>query len=322
MTDDGIAIKTEGTTILRKWFNQAPAAYTTGPFAIGGLKSTPVEIYWFQNYGGSTFMPKISNADGNFITIPAETLKLVVPSGFPVCRWDFYMGDFEDRNNVLQSERNYLTLGAIAGKKCALFSDVNSALMIKNRVRAGAFRTFTFMINVKNIPNMDSRIFSLRKGPISCNLDASFAATDAVEGGIRADGSLWLGVKSANGPYLLWLNTPANTIIMNQWVHIAYSFDNDCKGATIYANGARVGNIRKENMDGFFHDQLICNTVSIGIGPFKLGCNTQPIDCGLAWSHWFDYAFTLDNVKQDMKMIFTKTSVYPEDINSGWIARN
>jgi hypothetical protein len=322
MTDDGIAVKTEGTTILRKWFNQAPAAYTTSPFAIAGLKSTPVEIYWFQNYGGSTFMPKISTADGNFTTIPAETLKLVVPSGFPVCRWDFYMGDFEDRNNVLQSARNNLTLGAIAGKKCALFSDRNSALIIKNRVRAGAFRTFTFMINVKNIPNMDSRIFSFRKGPISCNGDATFRETDAVEGGIHYDGGLWLGVKAANGRYILRLDAPANTIIMNQWVHIVYSFDNDCKGASIYANGARVASVRKEDIDGSFHDQLICDTVAIGLGLSKVECNVQPIECGLAWSHWFDYAFTLDNVKQDMKMIFTKSSVYPEDITSGWITKN
>uniref|UniRef100_A0A6C0DQR3 PA14 domain-containing protein n=1 Tax=viral metagenome TaxID=1070528 RepID=A0A6C0DQR3_9ZZZZ len=321
MTDDGIAINSQGKNILSQWRDQGPTAYTSNPFVLATGSPAPLDFYWYQDYGGATFVPKLSKSDGSYDFIPPSVLQMAVASGFPVCRWDFYMGTYNERNSVLTSKPNSLSFGKIGGRKCALFNDANSAIMITNPVRVGAFKSYTYMINVASIPAFWSRLFSFRRGTVNCDSGATFNGTDAVEGGVCNDGSVWLGVKPVNGGWSIWLQTPPGTITMNQWVHITYTFDADNRGATIFINGTRAASVQNDRVNGQFHDQLIATTTSIGIGHYKMGCNGQPIKCALAWVHWFDYPFTAENAQQDMSMMFTKSSVYPEDPNSGWVAK-
>jgi len=321
MTSDGVAINSQGTNILSQWRDQGPTAYTSKSFVLASGTPAPLDFYWYTSYGGSTFVPKLSKPDGTYDFIPASMLQMQVASGFPICRWDLYMGTYDERNSVLMSTPNNLKFGTVGGRKCALFTEANSVIMITNPIRAGAFRSYTYMININNIPNYWSRLFSFRHGKVNCDANATFNGTDAVEGGVCSDGSVWVGVKAANVNWSLWLQTPAGTVAMNQWVHITYSFDSDCKGVTIFINGTQVGTIRNEQVNGQFQDQLITTTNAIGIGHYKLGCNGQSINCAMAWIHWFDYPLTAANAQQDMSMMFTKSSVYTESSSSGWVAK-
>jgi hypothetical protein len=319
-TDDGVALKARGNLVLRKWWDQGPTSYESDPFVLEKEKQVPLDLYWFENGGGATFNLKLNKADGSYDGVPDKMLQLAVATGYPLCRWDFYMSTFDERHGVLSSQPNDLTFGVMGGKKCAVFAKANSAIQVHNTVRGGAFRSFAYMVYVRNVPNYWSRLFSLRKGPSNCDAGYTHGNSSTIEGGVCADGRLWMGLKPAGQGWHTWIHTPPNTINFNTWVHIAYVYDDDYKGSTVFVNGNQVARHRNDGANGDFHERLECNAVGIGIGHYNWSCNGQPISCGMAWAHWFDYPLTADNAKQDMQLMFTKASVYPEDPATGWRA--
>lgn len=322
MGDDGIVIKWGAKTIMNVWYDQSPTAYTSTPFVLAS--STPLDMYWYLDYGGATFIPKLSNPDGSYDYIPSTMIQMDVPSGFPVCRWDFYMGTYNERKSILSSKPNNLQFGTLGNKKCAMFTDPNAAIIVNNKLRAGAFTTLTFMIYLTSLTGF-STLFAFINGSVKCDADASQQSTDFIGGGYDSEGGLWIMVMptlTGGMPSKAWMvGTASNVITLNQWTHVTFAFDADFMGAGIFVNGNEVGRTRDETINGQFHNNMITQTSTIGIGPFKVGCNGFPLSCGIAWSHWFDYTFTAANAQQDMNMVFTKSAVYPEDSTTGWVAQ-
>lgn len=321
MTDDGVAIKANGQIILRKWWDQGPTAHESDPFILRQQKNVPVEFYWYENYGGATFIPKMLTKTGGYDPIPQEMLMLKVSTGFPLSRWDFYMGNYEDRHGVLNTTANNLQMGIFNGKKCALFMNQNSSIQINNVIRGGAYRTFTYMVYVRNIPNYWSRLYTMRRGPSNCDAGFTHGNSSTIEGGICDDGKIWMGLKPAGQGWHIWIHTPP-VVPKNKWCHITFAYDDDYKGAAVYLDGKLIQRTRNEGSAGDFFDNLECNFSGIGIGHYDWKCNGQPIYCGLAWTHWFDYTLDDKAVMLDMQMGFTKSTAYPEDATTGWKAAN
>lgn len=318
MSDDGIVVKSRGQTIMNIWYDQSPTAYTSTPFVLANGAPTPLDFYWYQSYGGATFIPKLSQPNGSYDFIPASMLQMSVPSGFPVCRWDFYMGTYNERCGVLMSKPNNLKFGTLGNKRCALFADMNAGVLINNPVRLGALRTFTFMVYISGASQW-SRLFSFRKSPATC-ANNSDNTSISMEGGANPDGSLWFRVNNTDNTAPIWLVSPPGSFQLNQWSHLTYSIDPTGTIAAILVNGRRVVS-QRYNIDGDYYNQLIATDVKIGMGPFKVGCNTLAMTGGIAWTHWFDYPFDSTQAMQDMQMAFTKSSVYSEDRNTGWSAQ-
>jgi hypothetical protein len=320
MSDDGIAIKSRGQTIMTQWFNQGPTTYTSAPFVLANGAPTPLDVYWYTDSISATFIPKLSKPDGTYDFIPASMLQMSVPSGFPVCRWDFYMGTYNERCSVLTSSPNNLKLGSLGNKKCALFSDMNAGVIINNPVRIGAIRTLTFMVYISSAGQGGARLFSFRESKATC-ADNSDATSPSIEGGVNPGGALWLRMKPAGNTSEMLLQTPADSFQLNQWTHLTYSISPTGTAAAIYVDGKLAGS-QQVDMDADYYNQMIANDVKIGLGPYKAGCNkSSVVTGGIAWTHWFDYPFDTAQAAQDMTMEFTKSTVYREDPTSGWQAK-
>lgn len=327
MSDDGIVIKSRGRTLMNIWYGQSPTAHTTSPFVLANGAATPLDIYWYQDYGGATFIPKLSQADGAYDFIPASMLQMSVPSGFPVCRWDFYMGTYNERCSVLTSKPNNLRLGTLANRKCVLFSDVNAGVLINNPVRMGAIRTLTFMVYI-TAAGAGARLFSFRERAATC-ADNSDGVSISMEGGLSPNNSLWFRIFHFNtdfarpsfGNMPIILQTQPGSLELNQWVHLTYIIDQSGTAVKMLVNGKTAASA-EFSFDGNYYNQLIARDVKIGLGPYKEGCNRESfITGGIAWTHWFDYPFNETQAQQDMEMEFTKSTVYPEDRDSGWVAK-
>jgi len=322
MTDDGVAIKADGNLVLRSFWDQGPTGYQSQKFQVLAQKPMPFNIYWYENYGGATFNFKYNDPnDGSTQPVPTEFLTMRVPSSYPLCRWDFYMGNYDDRNLVLSSKANNLSFGVADGKRAAIFNNSNSAIQILNHVRGGVFHTFSYMVFVREIPSYWSRLYSLRQGPTTCDAGQTHGGSTTIEGGVCSDGRVWMGTKPANQGWSLWIHSPPNTIQMNKWVHITYVYDMDWRGATVYVDGKKIQSVVNQGADSGLFDNLNCTAVGIGIGHYNWTCNGQPINCAMAWAHWFDYALTIDDVVTDRGLGFTNGDVYAESASSGWRAR-
>ena len=320
-TDDGVAMKADNTLVLRSFWDQGPTSYQSQGFTLRDNTPTSYNVYWYENYGGATFSGKLLNETGGYDPIPEDMLVMKVASGYPLCRWDLYMGNYDDRNLVLGSQPLNLRFGVMDGKKCAMFDNPQSAIQIFNPVRGGAFHTFAYMVNVRDVPSYWSRLFSLRQGPTNCDAGYTHGNSTTIEGGVCQDGRLWMGTKPAGQGWTLWNHTPPNTIQKNKWTHIAFVYDMDWRSCTVYANGVKIQTVTNNSANTDFFDNLECSAVAIGVGHYAYGCNGQPIMCGLAWAHWFDYALNENEVKNDMNMGFTKSSAYAESRDTGWRAR-
>ena len=263
MTDDGVAIKVNDKMVQKSWRDQGPTAYETTPFTVSDTKPTKIEAFWYENYGGATFIPKLLYEDKGFDVINPSELKMNVASDFPLCRWDFYEGSANERNKVLTSNIDKLTLGVVDGKKAAIFGN-GAGISIVNQVRGAAFASFIFMIYHKG---GWARLFALRKG--SCNSGTWNGFS--IEGGICADSRVWFALQREGGTVELWLSTLPNTIPKNAWFHLAYVIDADYKGITIYADNMKIGRMRNEKMNGEDYKNTIYNQVTIGHAAW--GCN-------------------------------------------------
>jgi hypothetical protein len=262
MVDDGIAIKVDGKTVQKSWHDQGPTAYETTPFTIKEGKPTKIDFYWYENYGGATFISKFLYERG-LNMIDSSELEMTVPKDFPLARWDFYNGTNNDVNNILSSQPTNIVLGSIDSKKGAALGK-GSGIAINNQVRGGAFSSFTFMTYHRG---GWARLFALRKG--ECN-SGSWAGY-SIEGGVCADSRVWFAMQKEGSQLELWLSTEPNSIPLNKWVHLAYVIDADFKGVSIYADGKKIGKMRNERISAENYKNILFNQVTIGHA--KWSCN-------------------------------------------------
>jgi hypothetical protein len=88
-----------------------------------------------------------------------------------------------------------------------------------------------------------------------------------------------------------YLGVPAYP--QNQWFHLAFVWDDDFNGYTMYMNG-------KEVIRGFipaYDPQLIMEQIRIGSDPFADGSWWSG---GIAWFRAFDYRLSTDLITRDM----------------------
>jgi hypothetical protein len=258
MTDDGVAIKVDGKFVLKSWRDQGPTAYETESFYLRENAFTKLEFDWYENYGGATFLPKVSNPTdaATYLPILAADLSIKVPDTFPLCRWDFYVGNMDDRNNVLTSNPENVTAGVVDGKKCAILGD-KAGINIVNQIMGTAFKSFVFMTYHRG---GWVRLFALRSG--SC--DKSNWNGWSIEGGLCDDSRVWFCLQSKGGNKDLWVSTEPNTIPKNKWIHLAYCMDDDFKGVTIYCDMQIVARLRNEALNSDNYTATKYNIATIG----------------------------------------------------------
>jgi hypothetical protein len=222
-----------------------------------------------------------------------------------------------DSNSVLSSQNNNIIMGQKDGKRCGILNK-NSSIIINNNVRGGIFKSFTYNVYPESIPGYWSRLFSFRRGPTNC--DGGFTHTNSitVEGGLCEDGSLWMGLKTNNGGFFVWNKTAPNVFKMNKWCHVAFVYDDDMKGSTIYVDGELINRTRDENCPESEFINTIYNNVAIGLGHYSKECNEQPIICGLGWAHWFDYTIDRATIRDDIATAFSNKKYFPAKEKSGW----
>jgi len=255
MTDDGVAFRVNNSIVQKNWNDQGPSAYETTPFILSSEKPTKLEAYWYQNYGGSTFIPKLMYDGRGFDVMTPSELQISVPKSFPICRWDFYSGSGQERNNVLTSSID-ASLGSLDGKKCAVFAS-RSGVAIKNSLRGGAASSFTFMAYHRG---GWARLFALRKGDCSTGAWSGYS----IEGGLCSNSRVWFAMQKEGGNMEVWVATQPQTVPKNAWFHIAFCLDDDFRGVTIFVDAKKVGRARNENMNGDEYKENIYNRVSIG----------------------------------------------------------
>ena len=258
MTDDGVAIKANDKLILSNWRDQGPTAYETSAFLLSENAFTKLDFYWYQNYGGSTFLPKISVPDNltTFQPILGADLTMNVPDTFPLCRWDFYITNMDERNNILTSNPENITNGVIDGKKCAILGK-NAGISIVNQIMGSAFKSFVFMTYHRG---GWARLFALRSG--SC--DRANWNGWAIEGGICSDSRVWFCFQRKGGDKDIWVSTKPNTIPLNKWIHLAYCIDDDFKGVTIYCDMKIIARARNDAMNSEDYISNKYNIATIG----------------------------------------------------------
>jgi hypothetical protein len=223
-----------------------------------GKTPNNLDVYWFKGFGNSTFLPKISNPDNitQYLGITASDLNLAVPDTFPLCRWDFYMGSTEDRNNVLTSNSENMRIGVVDGKKCAMLGN-QGGVKIVNQIMGTAFKAFTFMVYNRG---GWTRLFALRSG--SCSM--SDWNGWSIEGGLCSDSRAWFCFQSKGGKQEIYLSTGRQTVPMNKWTHIAFSIDDDFRGVTIYCDSVMIGRKRNELMNPSDYTETKYNIATIG----------------------------------------------------------
>lgn len=256
MSDDGVSIKMDDKTILKQWNNQTPSSYQTEPVTLTSEKPNSLEVTWYNDSGGSTFTPKLMNINGGFETISPSLLTIKTPKTFPLSRWDFYNSLPTDRNKVLNSKATG-RFGSLEGKKCLILSDL-TGVSISNKIRGGAFLSYTFMTYNKG---GWARLFALRKG--DCPKSGPWKGY-SIEGGISDDGQIWFAMQRDGGLIEMWLTTQPRLLPNNKWAHIGFSIDDDFRGATIYLNAKKVARQRLENFNGDNYRNLIFDKNSIG----------------------------------------------------------
>jgi len=308
--DDGLYVNVDGNNVIDKFFDQGPTGYTSSDFIVDS-KPKPLDIYWYQNGGYACFTPKIQSNRGELGAITAKDLMLRVPVEFPLARWDFYLNADFDRNQVLYSKTNDVSLGNIAGRRALVFDGPNPWVRITNPIRGSAFKSFAMMCYCTEIPGGYNRLFAVRGGGHN-----DWGTSHAIEGGMTNNGVLWMGLKMANSGYEnLWIQSPPGSFEMNKWTHIAFSFDNDFKGGTIFVNGIRVVRRRNEEANGDVFANAFYQGACIGHShyPFDAASSGQPFRGGMAWVHWFDYSLSGADARADSNNDFIDESLYPED---------
>jgi len=320
LSTDGVCVKLDDQPILKKWLPGSQQSLETSIFTMDSIKPRKLDIFWFKDHDRATFSQRVSEnrAFSEYRDIAPYDLSLHVPSNYPLVRWDFYNSILDDRNYVLRSSSNDLEFGNKDGKKCILLNKQNSSLSINNNIRGTAFKSFTYKVYVDSVPNYWSRLFSFRNGPTNCDPSDTHGNSITIEGGLCADGSIWMGAKTKAGPFYVWSKTEVATFPMNKWFHVSFVYDDDFKGSSIYFNGEIVKRTRDERCPADVFQNTTYDSISIGLGHYAKECNQQPIYCGIAWAHWFDYTLDKNGVRKDLTTAFTNKKIYDEMANTGW----
>lgn len=313
MTDDGVAVKADNKMVLRSWWDQGPTAYQTNPFQLIENKATPLDMYFYENYGGATFVPRLQIDNGAYQPVPAQMLTMRVPSGFPIARWDFYMGSLKDRNNVLGSNAyGSIPFGVVDGKKCALFTDQNY-IQITNPICVSAFKSITMMIYIRsNPPNHGEwpRLWEMN----NYGFNGSWCQ-DSLFGCMSPNNSMGLGFYSKQwcwaGPDM-W--TGGGTSNPGRWIHVAWVLDQDYGGMTTYIDGVSMS--RRTDFWLSYNLQQGSKTFNT----FYIFNSSERFnkDVAVAWFHMFDYVMDKDDIQMDRGLGFIDSTVYPEDVGTGW----
>lgn len=308
MTDDGIAVRVNNRMVLRKWWDQGPTAYVTEQFSLLEKKPTDVDIFFYENGGGATFIPRILLGGGGHQVVPEKMLTMRVPSGFPIARWDFYMGGHQDRNGVLSTQVfGSVPFGSIDGKNCALFRGQMNYVQIQNPISTGAFRSITMMVYINSSPAWP-RLWEMNNNGFS-----GAWCQDNLFGCLSPNLSLGVGfynMAGCGGPSI-W--TDNGSISFRKWTHMTWVMDDDMGGMTLYVDGVLLKRLRNDST-------RIPNKI---FNNFYILQSTERFDkdVGVAWVHMFDYPLSVEEIKMDIGLGFTNTSVYPEDPTSGWTNR-
>ena len=310
MADDGISVRVDNRMVLRKFWDQGPTAYVTSNFTLIEKKPTPVEICFYENYGGATFVPRIMLGSGGYQAVPGKLLTMRVPSGFPIARWDFYMGSYEDRNGALSTRVvGSVPFGVIDGKKCALFNGPMNFLQIENPIRTSAFKSITMMVYIRSNNSAFPRLWEMNNNGFS-----GAWCTDNFFGCMSPNNELGVGfyVKNGCGGPEMWSGN--GTMGPRRWIHYSWVLDEDLRGMTTYIDGVRVSRFRDDNMWQLINKQY---------NNFYIFQSTERFnkDAGVAWLHMFDYPLSAEEIKMDIGLAFTDPKVYPEDTTSGWTNR-
>ena len=310
VTDDGLLIKVDNKVVLNKWWDQGPTGYQTDNFMVD-VKPTPLDIFWYENGGGATFMPKLIDGKGKQQEIGPSDVTERVPSDYPLARWDFYLTAEFERNKVLASSTSGTTIGLIGGKTALIFDGRNPNVRITNPVRGSAFRSFAMMIYCTGVPGGYNRLFALRGGNFN-----DWGPSVAIEGGLTGDGTVWMGLKwPGRGYENLWLTSPRGAVKFNVWTHVAYVYDRDLKGGCIFVNGKEIARTRNNNANGDYFNNMWYEGSCIGHShyPFNAAQSGQPYRGGIAWAHWFDYSLSPQDAQKDMRNGYTDVKYYVED---------
>jgi photosystem II stability/assembly factor-like uncharacterized protein len=333
VSPEGFAIKMEDTYMLTSWITGTNGAMNTSLcYRIGeGIKiytqmfwhlsknpATPLSIQLRDKSGSASFKPSI--------------LKTRVAKNLPVARWDFYTGDFNDRNGILSTDyhkaEGQMKMGTFQGKKCLVFNGDNGWVKTQNAIAGAAFRSFTCMFYYGGLANtnecngrVSNRIFALSNGSdLYGDYQTNNDSNISIEGGIIDNGYAFIRLKSPEQSNSLMVKSKL-TVPVNTWTHIAAVFSDDFKTAKLYINGSLAGQgsnlaINKNYYSGF---KFSYGAMGHAPGLFRADKSANPFLGGMAWQHWFDYSMCESDIKQDYQLQMCDTSAYSEPDNTGWL---
>jgi len=304
-TDDGVAIKWDDKSILQKWWDQGPTAYETSNFTIAENRGYPFEIDWFNNWGGYVFITRLMQ-DGKFQNIPATYLQQTQPTGYPIARWDFYEGIINDRCGTLKSTPvGNVQIGLIDGRKCAYFTG-QTHIKILNGIRSSAFKSITMTIYIRSYTGAWPRPWEFNNRGFGSDW-----CGDAVFGCMSPNGGLGFGMyckQGCQGPEM-W--SGADNAKTGQWYHLAWVFDDDMRGMSLYVDGILMKRYRSPDFrileNKTYQNMFIMNSVE-----------QFDKDVGVGWFRMFDYPLSADDIRTDRINGWSTQELFPISNGTGW----
>jgi len=301
-TDDGIAVRINGKSLLQKFWDQGPTAYETPAFTLGERKDTPFEIDWYNNYGGYVFVSRLW-LNNQYIQIPETMLRQSQPSGYPIARWDFYEGIMEDRCRTLNTQMiGAVPFSSIDGKKCMIFTGQNY-LQITNGIAATGFKSISMMVYLQQPPQGYPRLWEFNNTPFggSWCQDAIFGCASPNNG----LGVSFYCVQNCNGPQA-W--SGAGTVEVGKWYHMVWTIDDSNTIMEFFINGNKV--ITTKESGGILRNKIYKNLyIMNSVERFNK-------NMAVAWFRIYDYRLTVADIKTDRLNGFSKN--FPVSRDSGW----
>jgi hypothetical protein len=328
ISNKGIAITVDNSTVMRNWASDTQGTGVSNAFKMNN-GTAKLKIVWYNPGSAPKLTIQLANNDGKYIEIPQKNSKTRVEKGLPVVRFDFYNGDANDGNSVVNTDMKTsdLVFGLFQNKMCLLFKGTNAWVRTKNAISGSAFYTFTTMLFVSEVSGVynQNRFFCLRQDGASTDIDVNMKNSTAIEGGISSNGKVNIMLRSSlkedpTGINNLLVSSSEGAIKTNTWTHIAAVFTSCMTNCKLYIDGKMVaqgsnGNIKK----GFYTDRVY-NYGALGHGYSNWSNEDSPMSFkgGMAWARWFDYSLSDADVLFDKDNKFVDPNVYPGGQKSGW----
>ena len=301
-TDDGIAMRVDGNSILQKWWDQGPTAYETPPIMLGEKKETSIEIDWYNNYGGYVFATRIW-LNNKFVPIPETILSQTQPTGYPIARWDFYEGIIDDRCRTLNTQMyGSVPYSSVDGKKCMLFTDQNY-LQITNGIAATAFKSISMMVYIKTVPVGYPRLWEFTNtafGGSWCQDSIFGCASPDNHGGLS-----FYCKQNCTGPEA-W--SGPGTVKTGKWYHLVWTINDSGNEMEMFIDGNKVSTMKEASgilKNKTYKNIYIMNSVE------RFNKNMA-----VAWFRIYDYKLTVADIKTEKRHGFSKN--FPVSRESGW----